>query len=152
MQYKIGMYIRSAQENDASVEDQRKKLLDIVALKNKDNSQWGEVVDTYIDNGVSGTRMDRPGLNKMLEDVRSGKVNAILTKDYTRFSRTLTHVMSLIETLKSYKVALYTLDELTREPRLGKRRYVTLKMRIEIERPRVQKNKNQTRANTGTDG
>jgi len=41
----------------------------------------------FIDNGYTGTNMERPALQEMLELVRCGKVNCIIVKDFSRFSR-----------------------------------------------------------------
>ncbi len=35
----------------------------------------------YIDDGVSGTRFDRPGFMAMMEEVEDGGVEAIIVKD-----------------------------------------------------------------------
>ena len=44
--------------------------------------QGWNLVSTYVDDGVSGTTFDRPGLNKMISDARKGKINLIVVKDY----------------------------------------------------------------------
>jgi DNA invertase Pin-like site-specific DNA recombinase len=41
----------------------------------------------FIDNGYSGVNMERPAVQELLELVRSGRINAICTKDFSRFSR-----------------------------------------------------------------
>jgi len=41
----------------------------------------------FIDNGYTGTNMNRPALQEMLEMARSGHVDCIIVKDFTRFSR-----------------------------------------------------------------
>jgi DNA invertase Pin-like site-specific DNA recombinase len=41
----------------------------------------------FIDNGFTGTNLDRPGVQGLLELVQSGKVNCIIVKDFSRFSR-----------------------------------------------------------------
>ena len=45
------------------------------------------VVDEYVDDGWSGTNFDRPDFKRMMNDVDSGKVNCIVTKDLSRFGR-----------------------------------------------------------------
>ena len=49
------------------------------------------VVDEYIDDGYSGTNFERPAFVRMMNDVDSGKVNCIITKDLSRFGRE--HIM-----------------------------------------------------------
>ena len=41
----------------------------------------------FIDNGYSGVNLERPAVQEMLDLVRCGKVNCIITKDFSRFSR-----------------------------------------------------------------
>ncbi len=41
----------------------------------------------FIDNGHSGVNMERPAVQEMLELARSGRVNCIVVKDFSRFSR-----------------------------------------------------------------
>ena len=36
----------------------------------------------FTDDGISGTRFDRPGFNAMMEEVEAGRVEAIIIKDY----------------------------------------------------------------------
>ena len=38
----------------------------------------------YIDDGISGTRFDRPGFTAMMEEVEAGNVEAIIIKDMSR--------------------------------------------------------------------
>lgn len=41
----------------------------------------------FVDNGFTGTSMERPAMQKMLELVRCGEINCIIVKDFSRFSR-----------------------------------------------------------------
>jgi DNA invertase Pin-like site-specific DNA recombinase len=45
-----------------------------------------EVIEK-IDNGYTGTNMERPAVQELLDLVRSGGVNMICVKDFSRFSR-----------------------------------------------------------------
>lgn len=49
------------------------------------------IVDEYVDDGWSGTNFERPSFQKMMDDIESGRVNCIITKDLSRFGRE--HVM-----------------------------------------------------------
>lgn len=46
-----------------------------------------EVVDIYTDNGCSGSNFNRPEFNRMMEDVKKGRINCIVIRDFSRFGR-----------------------------------------------------------------
>lgn len=46
-----------------------------------------EMVDTYMDNGQTGTDFERPGWERMMEDVKKGRINCVIVKDLSRFAR-----------------------------------------------------------------
>lgn len=45
------------------------------------------ITEEYIDDGYSGVNFDRPGFNRMMEDIRKRKVNCVVCKDLSRFAR-----------------------------------------------------------------
>ena len=55
--------------------------------------------DVYIDNGYTGTNFDRPDFNRMMTDVRSGRIRCIVVKDLSRFGRNFLESGYYIETL-----------------------------------------------------
>lgn len=52
---------------------------------------------TYTDNGVSGTTFARPAFEQLMEDVRAGKVDCIVCKDFARFGRDALDAVDLID-------------------------------------------------------
>ena len=55
------------------------------------------LVREYMDDGVSGTRFDRQALECLLSDVRKGKINCIVVKDFSRFGRDHIEVGNYLE-------------------------------------------------------
>ena len=45
------------------------------------------VVQTYIDNGATGTNFHRPGFQQMLSDIEAGLINCVIVKDLSRLGR-----------------------------------------------------------------
>ncbi len=83
---KAGLYYRLSQEDERvgeslSIENQ-KKILEKYAHDN-----GFEIVDEYIDDGWSGTNFNRPGVQRLLEDAKNGRINVIIVKDLSRFGR-----------------------------------------------------------------
>ena len=58
------------------------------------------LVGIYADEGVTGTRADRPEFMRLLADCRAGKVDMICTKSITRFAR---NTVTLLETVRELK-------------------------------------------------
>lgn len=46
-----------------------------------------EIIEVYTDNGVTGRTFERPGFQKMLEDIEQGKINCVVVKDLSRLGR-----------------------------------------------------------------
>lgn len=51
----------------------------------------------YVDDGYSGKNFERPGIGRLLEEVKSGKIYGILVKDFSRFGRNHIEVGNYIE-------------------------------------------------------
>lgn len=87
---KVGVYCRLSDEdrfkknkNDdsESIANQKSMLLKY-ALE-----QGWEVVDIYSDDDYSGAGVERPDFNRMIKDCESGRINIVLCKTQSRFSR-----------------------------------------------------------------
>lgn len=84
--YSVALYIRLSKEDERdgpsqSVRNQH-ALLEEFVKKNK-----LMVVDTYIDDGFSGTNFERPNFQRMIADIEAKKVNMVITKDLSRLGR-----------------------------------------------------------------
>lgn len=85
--YHAGGYVR------LSVEDSGKPRTDTIATQRELVRSYMEsqpdiqIYDLYCDNGRTGTNFDRPEFERLMDDVRSGKVDCIVVKDLSRFGR-----------------------------------------------------------------
>ena len=75
-----------------SVEEKLKSLADSIANQKAMLTKYAEknglsVYKIYVDEGISGGTFDRPGFNKMIEDIENGHVNCVLVKDLKRYGR-----------------------------------------------------------------
>ena len=56
-----------------------------------------EIYDTYMDDDISGTRFDRPAFERMMSDMRSGRIDCIVVKGLSRLGRDYIETGNLIE-------------------------------------------------------
>ncbi len=57
----------------------------------------GATVIEFCDDGRTGTNFDRPGVQKMLEQAKQGRINCIIVKDLSRFGRDYIEVGDYLE-------------------------------------------------------
>ncbi len=82
-----GVYARLSIEDDDdpelnSIGNQKKIALDY--LKDKADIV---VAEYYSDNGYTGMNFNRPDFQRMMKDLRSGKINCVIVKDVSRLGR-----------------------------------------------------------------
>ena len=56
-----------------------------------------KLVDYYIDDGYSGANFERPEFERMLEDIKSKKINVIIIKDLSRLGRNYIETGNFLE-------------------------------------------------------
>ena len=84
--YDVGIYTRISRDDEregdsVSIENQK-----AILLKHVSEQGWN-LVDAYSDDGYSGKDFERPGVQRLIEDAKDGKINLILCKDLSRFGR-----------------------------------------------------------------
>ena len=65
----------------------------------------------FTDDGISGTRFDRPGFTAMMEEVEAGNVEAIIIKDMSRLGRDYLKVGQVMEILRQRGVRLIAIND-----------------------------------------
>ena len=81
-----GLYLRLSHDDERageslSIENQR-AILHRYAEENR-----FRIYDEYIDDGISGTTFNRPGVQRLLDDAKAGIIDTIVVKDLSRFGR-----------------------------------------------------------------
>ncbi|WP_312061229.1 recombinase family protein [Anaerotignum sp.] len=56
-------------------------------------------VESYIDNGQTGTHFNRPAFLRLMEDVEAGRIQCIVVKDFSRFGRNYLKVGEYLENI-----------------------------------------------------
>ncbi len=95
--YNCAEYLRLSKEdcgkNDESSSIQSQRLI-IEAFAKHNNLK---IVEEYVDDGYSGGNFDRPSFARMIEDIESGKINCVITKDLSRLGREIYKTGNYIE-------------------------------------------------------
>ncbi len=94
---RLAIYLRLSLEDKRAIEDggfaqgesnsignQRKQILEYIH-HDSELSRY-EVIE-FSDDGYSGTNMERPGMQKLLKEVKANHIRCIIVKDMSRFSR-----------------------------------------------------------------
>ena len=87
-----------------SISNQKKMLEDYARRNGLPNPTH------FTDDGVSGTRFDRPGFLAMMEEVEAGRVEAIVIKDMSRLGRDYLKVGQVMEILRQRGVRLIAIN------------------------------------------
>ena len=92
----VGIYLRLSQEDmregdSLSIDNQK-----LILTKFVQDKGWN-LVDAYIDDGYTGTDFSRPGVQRLLSDAQTGKINIIVVKDLSRFDRNYIEVGRYID-------------------------------------------------------
>lgn len=116
MSHKIGLYIRVSTEEQAlraegSLDSQKHRLQGFVDIKNMQQADWGSVVDSYVDDGFSAKDTNRPALQRLLRDLKSGKISMVLVADLSRLSRSIRDFCVLLDVFKDTKAKFLSLKE-----------------------------------------
>lgn len=69
------------------------------------------IIDTYADEGVSGSRESRPELDRLLGDVRAGRVDLVAVWKLDRLGRSMQHLIQLLDVLKRHDVGFVSLRD-----------------------------------------
>ena len=98
---KVALYVRLSNEDNGGksmdgIDNQLELLLEFTKRFEKEETlkdtcmpcgRKVEIIETYMDNGQTGTDFERPGWERMMEDVKKGRINCIIVKDLSRFAR-----------------------------------------------------------------
>lgn len=110
-EYNVGIYLRLSKDDERageslSIENQRCILTKFV------HEHGWNLVSEWVDDGWSGTDFDRPGVQGLLADAQSGKINIIVVKDLSRFGRNYIEVGRYIDYIfPSYNIRFIALND-----------------------------------------
>jgi DNA invertase Pin-like site-specific DNA recombinase len=70
-----------------------------------------QIVDAYVDAGISGSKDSRPELNRLMADAHRRKFDVIAVWKFDRFARSVSHLLRALETFNALGIAFVSLSE-----------------------------------------
>ncbi|MGI2322143.1 cassette chromosome recombinase CcrB [Staphylococcus cohnii] len=105
---RIGAYIRVSTERQVegySIDGQ------ITQIEHFCQFNGYDLVDIYVDRGISGKSMNRPALQRMLQDAKNGKLDCVIVYKINRLARNTSDLLTIVEELHRQNVEFFSLSE-----------------------------------------
>ena len=80
-------------------------------IKSQAHAGWNLIRSRYDDGGYSGGSTDRPDLQKLLEDIRSRKIDVIVVYKVDRLTRSLADFAKLVELFDAHGVSFVSVTQ-----------------------------------------
>jgi len=94
-----------------------------------------QIVETYTDHGVSGTKARRPALDKMMEDARRHKFDVVMVWACDRLARSTKHLLQVLDELNGFGIQFVSQREaIDTDGALGRAIIVIVSAIAELER------------------
>lgn len=107
---RVGIYARVSTQHEAQIHALKNQLQWYEEQQQK-HPNW-EVVDYYIDEGITGTQAKkRPNFLRMISDAEDGKIDLIVTREVSRFSRNTKETLEYIQNLEEIGVEIYFINQ-----------------------------------------
>ena len=90
--YKAGIYARLSSNQDEKKKESIEVQIEIARkfveeFNRSENGEVLEVIGCYTDVGKTGSNFERGGFQRLLQDIRIGKLNSVIVKDLSRLGR-----------------------------------------------------------------
>jgi len=95
------------------------------------------VAGSYVDGGVSGKLEHRPSLDRLMDDCRAGRLDAVIVSKHDRFGRSFRHTVALIGELDDLGVEFVSIAECIDDSPAGRLQRNMLLSIAEFERERI---------------
>ena len=102
---RVAAYARVSSDKDAMLHSMSAQVSYYSELIQR-NPEW-KYAGVYTDEAFTGTKDNREGFQRMLEDCRAGKIDRIITKSISRFARNTLTLLKTVRELKELGVDVY---------------------------------------------
>jgi DNA invertase Pin-like site-specific DNA recombinase len=75
-----------------------------------DRRGW-ELVGSYVDNGITGSKESRPELDRLMADAHRRRFDTVIVWKFDRFARSVSHLLRALETFKALGIDFVSLSE-----------------------------------------
>jgi len=108
---KAAIYTRVSTDGQAEVEFNSCETQEIKIRSFISSQNDLEVYKVYSDQGYSGANIDRPAMQEMLDDIRQGKINNVMSYKIDRLTRSPKDFYQLIEVFEQHNVSFISVTE-----------------------------------------
>ncbi len=85
--------------------------LQLTELREYSRRRGWQICGEYVDRGISGSRENRPGLDRLLTACRRRQVDTVIVYRYDRFARSLRQLVNALEEFRSLGIDFVSLHE-----------------------------------------
>ena len=111
---KVAIDIRVSTEHEKQIDalgNQKQWALEL-ARQHKDDWQFDERTDLYVEEGISGTSLkNRPAFADMIQKAKNGVYNLIVVREVSRFMRNARIVLDLVDELRENGIEVYFVND-----------------------------------------
>ena len=80
-------------------------------INSQKHEGWRLLKDSYDDGGFSGGTTERPGLHRLMNDIRAGRINVVVVYKVDRLTRSLADFAKLIEVFDAHGVSFVSVTQ-----------------------------------------
>ena len=95
---RVAIYVRVSTRRDQTTQNQTGELERFC-----ERSGW-QIVETYDDSGVSGSKSDRPSLSRMMKDAAQGRFDVVCVWKIDRLARSVADLLNIMSVLRSHGI------------------------------------------------
>jgi len=111
---RCAVYTRKSSEEGLEQEfnslDAQREACEAYIMSQK-HEGWAALAALYDDGAYSGGSMDRPALQRLLDDIRAGKVNVVVVYKVDRLTRSLADFAKIIEVFDAQRVSFVSVTQ-----------------------------------------
>ena len=113
---RVAAYIRLSptgeEREEGSLVSHPQRIKDFIGWKNKQmGRKWGEITEWYVDKDQSGKDLNRPGFQRLYQDIESGLVDVLIVTELSRLSRRVKDFCHVWDFLKERDIKFMSLKE-----------------------------------------